>query len=473
MAESAEGAPPAQSAPPARRHGVNVFEEGKPMWRILLVFLIPLMLSNALQSASQTFASIWIGRLISTQALGAVSAVFPVVFLLFSFVFGVSSGGTVLVGQAFGAKDYHRLKRISGTVLGAALYLGIIVAIVGYFGSTAMLAWLQTPADIIGMADAYAKIVFLIMPEFFVYFVYATILRGTGDSTTPFYALIVSSVLAIVITPLFIVGWLGLPKLGVVSAAVSGLIANTAALAWMIVYLRLRDNPLKMDREMLADFVIDFRILWSVLRIGVPTGIQVMMVSLAELAVITFVNRFGSSATAAYGAVNQIVGYVQFPAISVGISASIFGAQCIGARREDKLGSVIRSAVGLNYVIGGVLVALCYAFAWVILGWFITDTHTLQIAHELLMITLWSYLIFGNSAVLSGLMRGSGDVVWPTAIGIFAIWGVEVPVAWFLMHRVGLDGVWLGYPAAYCAALILQFCYYEFVWKQKTHERLV
>jgi putative MATE family efflux protein len=469
----AESAPPAEKPAQARRHGVNVFEEGKPMWQILLVFLIPLMLSNALQSASQTFASIWIGRLISTQALGAVSAVFPVVFLLFSFVFGVSSGGTVLVGQAFGAKDYHRLKRISGTVLGAALYMGILVAFIGYFGSATMLAWLRTPADIIGMADAYAKIIFLVMPVFFVYFVYATILRGTGDSTTPFYALIVSSVLAIVITPLFIVGWLGLPKLGVVSAAVAGLIANTAALAWMVIYLRRRDNPLKIDRETLSDFAIDFRILWSVLRIGVPTGIQVMMVSLAELAVITFVNRFGSSATAAYGAVNQIVGYVQFPAISVGISASIFGAQCIGARREDKLGSVIRSAVGLNYAIGGLLVALCYGFAWVILGWFITDPHTLQIAHELLMITLWSYLVFGNSAVLSGVMRGSGDVLWPTMNGIVSIWAVEVPVAWILMHRVGLDGVWLGYPAAYCVALALQFAYYELVWKKKTHERLV
>lgn len=468
----ADTAPPAETPQQARRHGVNVFEEGKPMWRILLVFLIPLMLSNALQSASQTFASIWIGRLISTQALGAVSAVFPVVFLLFSFVFGVSSGGTVLVGQAFGARDIHKVKRIAGTVLGAALYLGIVVAIVGYFGSSAMLAWLRTPADIIGMADAYAKVIFLVMPAFFVYFVYATILRGTGDSTTPFYALIVSSVLAIAITPLFIIGWLGLPKLGVVSAAVAGLIANVAALTWMIVYLRWRDNPLKIDREMLADFVIDWSILWSVLKIGVPTGVQVMMVSLAELAVITFVNHFGSSATAAYGAVNQIVGYVQFPAISIGIAASIFGAQCIGARREDKLGSVIRSAVGLNYVIGGVLIALCYIFAWVILGWFITDAHTLDIAHELLMITLWSYAVFGNSAVLSGTMRGSGDVLWPTIIGIAVIWGVEVPVAWLLMHRVGLDGVWIGYPAAYCASLLLQFCYYEFVWKSKTHERI-
>ena len=456
----------------ARRHGVNIFEEGKPMWQILLVFLVPLMLSNVLQSASQTMASIWIGRLISTKALGAVSAVFPIIFLLFSFVFGVSSGSSVLIGQAFGARDHHKVKRIAGTVLGAALYLGIIVAIVGALGSTTVLSWLGTPPDIIGQADSYARVIFLTMPVFFVYFVYATILRGTGDSTTPFYALIVSAVLAIAITPLFILGVFGLPKLGVVSAAVAGLIANGAALAWLLYYLNRRDHPLKFDREMLRDLLIDWKILRAVLRIGVPTGLQVMMVSLAEIAVITFVNRFGSSATAAYGAVNQVVGYVQFPAISIGIAASIFGAQCIGARREDKLGTVIRSAVGLNYAIGAVIIGACYIFAWAILGWFITDQHTLRIAHELLMITLWSYAIFGNSAVLSGVMRGSGTVLWPTVIGIFSIWGVEVPAAYLLMRHIGLDGVWLGYPIAYCTGLVLQFCYYEFVWKKKTHERL-
>ncbi|MGA9945967.1 MAG: MATE family efflux transporter [Candidatus Cybelea sp.] len=456
-----------------RRYGVNVFEEGKPMWRILLVFLIPFMLSNVLQSASQTMASIWIGRLISTQALGAVSAVFPIIFLLFSFVFGVSSGASVLVGQAFGAGDQHKVKKIAGTVLGAALYLGIIVAVVGALGSTTVLGWLATPPDIIAQADAYARVIFLTMPLFFVYFVYATILRGTGDSTTPFYALIVSAVLAIAITPLLIVGAFGLPKLGVVSAAVAGLIANTAALGWLLYYLGRRDHPLKFDAETLRDMRIDWKILAGVVRIGVPTGLQVMMVSLAEIAVISFVNRFGSSATAAYGAVNQVVGYVQFPAISIGIAASIFGAQCIGARREDKLGTVIRSAVGLNYVIGGIIIGLCYIFAWAILGWFITDVNTLRIAHQLLMLTLWSYLLFGNSAVLSGVMRGSGTVLWPTINSIFAIWGVEVPAAFILMHRFGLPGVWLGYPIAYCVVLTLQFCYYAFVWKKKTHERLV
>ena len=114
------------------------------------------------------------------------------------------------------------------------------------------------------------------------------------------------------------------------------------------------------------------------------TGIQVVTVSIAELAIISFVNHYGARATAAYGAVNQIVSYVQFPAISIGIAASIFGAQCIGRKREDKLGSVMRSAVGLNYVIGGVLILTVYLLAVPLLQLFITDAQTVSIAHGLL-----------------------------------------------------------------------------------------
>jgi putative MATE family efflux protein len=298
-------------------------------------------------------------------------------------------------------------------------------------------------------------------------------LRGTGDSKTPFYFLILSTVLGIVLTPAFILGWLGLPKIGIAGAAIAGYIANAAAFVALLIYLARRNHPLQFDFEMLRDMRVDWKLLAKIVRIGVPTGIQTILVALAEIAVISFVNRFGSDATAAYGAVNQIVGYVQFPAMSIGITASIFGAQSIGAHRQDKLNSVVRSGVTLNYIIGGFIVLLCYVFAWEILGWFITDPRPLDIAHELLMITLWSYLLFGNSAVLSGIMRSSGTVFWPTVIGIFTIWGVEVPAAYLLMHRLGIDGVWMGYPIAFVVGVTLQFCYYEVFWKKKTHQRLI
>ena len=456
----------------ARRPGVNVFDESKPMWRIMLVFLIPLMISNILQSASQTFTFVFLGRMLGVDALAAVSAVFPVVFLLFSFMVGIGSGSTVLIGQAFGAGDHARVKKVAGTVLGATLVFGIVMAIVGYTCSPWLLKALGTPANIIAESDRYTRVVFLTFPLFFPYLSYTTFLRGTGDSQTPLWNLILTTILAIFLTPALIQGWFGLPHFGILSPALSGLGANVIAFAALLIALRLMNHPLQFDAEMARGMIVDRKILWMVLRIGVPTGLQVIMVSLAEIAVISFVNHYGSSATAAYGAVNQIEGYVQFPAISIGIAASIFGAQCIGAKREDKLGSVVRSAVTLNYIVGGILVLVLYIFSWAALGLFITDARTLDIAHALLMITLWSYLIFGNSSVVSGVVRSSGDVLIPTAIGIGSIWLVEVPSAWILMHFFGLNGVWMGYPIAFCCGLTGQFIYYEFFWKRKTHQRL-
>ena len=379
----------------------------------------------------------------------------------------------MLIGQAFGARQEHTMKKVAGTTLSVSVLMGVTVGLFGAIFARPLLAAIGTPADILADSVGYSRIIFAILPIFFPYIVYTTFLRGTGDSATPFYSLIVSTALSILFTPALIRGWFGLPQLGVESAAVSGLIANVVAFTALLGYLKYIKHPLRFDREMFGDLKIDWKVLKTVVRIGIPTGLQLVMVALAEIAVITFVNRFGSSATAAYGAVNQIVGYVQFPAISIGITASIFGAQCIGARREDRLSSVIHAGIGLNYAIGAAIIGACYFFAWPILGWFITDRHTLDIAHQLLMITLWSYLIFGNSAVLSGVMRSSGTVLWPTAIGIFSIWAVEVPAAYLLMRHFGLDGVWMGYPIAFCVGLLLQTLYYTFVWKKLTHARLI
>lgn len=455
-----------------RRPGVNLFDASRPVWQIFVMFLIPLMISNILQATSQTFSLIFLGHLIGVGALAAVSAVFPVVFLLFSFLIGVGAGSSVLIGQAHGAGDAHRVKRVAGTVLGATLAFGIICAVVGPLAAPALLEWLRTPANILPDAVSYARVVFLISPIIFPYIMYTSILRGTGDSTTPLYSLILSTVLSLLIAPALILGWFGLPKLGIISVAVAALISNGIAFAAFLAWLARMRHPLRFDREIAVDMLVDWKILGQVLKIGVPTGLQVIMVSLAEIAVLSFVNRFGSSATAAYGAVNQIISYVQFPAISIGIAASILTAQAIGAQREDLLAKVVRSAVGLSYVVGGTIIGVCYLFAHAILGWFITDPQTLGIAYTLLMVTLWSYLIFGNSVAISWVVRGSGDVLVPMLNGILGIWAVEVPAAYILMQHFGLIGVWLGYPISFIVVLALQYSYYTFFWKKRTHARL-
>jgi putative MATE family efflux protein len=441
-------------------------DDSRPIWQAMLVFLVPLMLSNILQSASGTLNSIYLGRLLGVHALAAASSFFPIIFFMIAFFIGIASGSTVLIGQAYGARNEERLKAVAGTTLALALGSGIVIGAASWFFLPALLHAIGTPLDVFDDALAYARVMFLSLPLLFVYIAYTTFVRGTGDSRTPFLSLIVSTALIVVITPALIRGWFGLPQLGIVAAAVANIVANLLALAFLLVALALEKNPLALDLSIVRHMNLDPKLVVTLLRIGIPTGVQMVMVSLAEVAVISLVNRFGSNATAAYGAVNQIVSYVQFPAISIGIGASIFGAQSIGAKRFDRLRRIARAGIALNWAICGVLIALVYVFNDAILTLFITDPKVVATAHELLAITLWSYAVFGTSSVLSGLMRSSGTVLWPTLLSVTAIWAVEVPVAYALAPQLGLRGVWIAYPVAFCAGLVFQSAYYYFFWRR-------
>ena len=195
-------------------------------------------------------------------------------------------------------------------------------------------------------------------------------------------------------------------------------------------------------------------------------------ISIAEIAVLFLVNRYGSQATAAYGAVNQIVSYVQFPAISIAITASILGAQAIGAGRGHTLGQIARTGIWMNLLLTGALVLLGYVFSRSILGLFITDVAVVDLAQTLLHTMLWSSVVMGMSMVLSGLMRASGAVLVPTVLTMLAIAGVEIPVAWVLSHYYGLNGIWAAYPIAFSAMLAMQTAYYRLVWRKKPVRRL-
>lgn len=442
-------------------------DDSRPIWQAMLVFLVPLMISNVLQSASATLNSIYLGRLIGVHALAAVSVFFPVVFFMISFFIGIASASSVLIGQAYGARDEERLKAVAGTTLTLSIGVGVIVGGIGWLFLPQLLALIATPPDVFVDSLSYARIVFLSLPLLFVYLAYTTFVRGTGDSRTPLLSLIVSTVLILIVTPALILGWFGLPQLGVASAAYANIIANFIALLYMLGALAFEKNPLALDLSIVRHMKLEPKLLAALIRIGIPTGVQMVMVSLAEIAVISLVNRFGSSATAAYGAVNQIVSYVQFPAISIGIASSIFGAQAIGARKFDRLRKIARAGIGLNWVIGAILITVVYLFDNRILALFVTDSGVIATAHELLAITLWSYVLFGTSSVLSGLMRSSGTVLWPTLLSIISIWGVEVPVAYALAPHLGLRGVWIAYPVAFAVSLGLQTFYYRTFWRRK------
>lgn len=453
----------------------NQQKEENATWKSMSMFLIPLLLSNILQSVGQLFGMVVVGRWLGVKELAAISAFFPLFFLLVSFVIGIGSGSSILIGQAFGARNEERLKAIVGTTLTFTFIIGIILAIVGNVFALNIMLLMGTPENIIDMSVHYARILFISMPVLFLYFAYTTFIRGTGDSKTPFYFLIVSTVLNIILLPILIFGWLGIPKLGVYGAAYASVISTIVTFIVMLIYLKKKSHPLQLDETVRKYLRMDWSLLKLLLRLGIPASINMILVSLSEIAVIAFVNRFGSDATAAYGVVNQVASYVQMPAVSLGITVSIFAAQSIGAKQFNRLQEVIRTGIVMNYIIGGILIAFVYLFSREILSLFLTSPNTIEIAHSLVMITLWSYLIFGHAQIIGATMRASGTVLWPTIIGVVSIWLVEVPVAYYLSYHtnLGIKGIWIGYPAAFIVSLLLQYGYYQFSWKKKRISQLI
>ncbi|WP_431112314.1 MATE family efflux transporter [Variovorax paradoxus] len=455
--------------------GTPVAAVGAPraLWKTFLFFLAPMLLSNILQSLSGTINNIYIGQMIGVSALAAVSSFFPVMFFFIAFVIGLGAGASVLIGQAWGARDVAKAKAVAGTTLAVGILLGLAVAVFGGAFTTPLLALLGTPPDVLADSTSYARIMLIAMPGLFVFLLSTAMLRGVGDTVTPLLTLIISTVTGLVVTPALIRGWGGLPQLGVASGAWATVVAFVVATLWLGWRLRSRNSPLAPDAELIRHLRIDPKLLKAVLKVGVPTGVQMIVVALAEIALLSLVNGYGSGATAAYGAVNQVVAYVQFPAISIAITASILGAQAIGAGRADRLGAIAKTALLMNLALTGGLVLLGYLFSRHLMGFFITSAPVIEIAQTLLHIMLWSLVIFGMAAAISGIMRASGSVLVPTAISILCLIGIEVPVAWFMSHRIGLNGIWYAYPVTFGAMLLLQTAYYRLVWRKKAIRRLV
>jgi putative MATE family efflux protein len=443
------------------------------LWKTFLAFLAPLMLSNALQSLFGTVSNALLGQMIGVEALAAVSVFFPVMFFLFAFVMGLSTGATVLIGQAWGAGEHDKVKDVAGATLAFGLLLAIAVALVGGTFSRELMIALATPPDILDQASAYARVMLLTMPLGFVFLLMTAMLRGIGDTLTPLMALALSSAIGMILTPVLIRGWFGLPATGVTAAAWASAVANAVTLVVLGLYLCHRKSPLAPDVELVRRARLDRELLGKILGIGIPSAVGMVVMAIAELVLLGLVNGFGSEATAAYGAVNQIMGYAQFTAISISISVSILGAQAIGSGHFGRIDAIVRTGVVLNVVLTGGLVALICLFPRPVLGVFIADPAVLERAQELLMIALWSSVPFGMATVFSGAMRAGGVAFAPMLLSIVAIVAIEIPSAVILSRTIGLKGVWAAYPIVFCAMFVLQAGYYALVWRRRPLQRLV
>lgn len=434
-----------------------------PITRTLLLFALPTLASNALQSLNGSINAIWVGKFLGEQALAATSNANLVMFLMFSAVFGFGMAATILIGQAWGRGDVDAARRALGTTFGLFSLASVVVALAGWVGADPLLRLLATPPEAHALALAYLRVIFVAMPASFLLVLLTMGLRGSGDAITPLVFMGLSSVLDMALNPVLILGLGPAPRLGIAGAATATALANYLALAGLVAYIYLRDLPLRLRGREFGYLRPDAALLRPILAKGLPMGLQMIVFSAAGLALIGLVNRQGVEVTAAYGVSQQLWTYVQMPAMAVGAAVSAMAAQNIGAGRWDRIGPITRAGMAVNFLLTGGLVVLLLAVDRQALGLFLpAGSPALAIARHIQLLASWSFIPFGMTLILSATVRANGAVYAPLVTLAIALFPVRLGFATAAQRWLGSDALWISFSVGSLVSLALMGLFYRY-----------
>jgi putative MATE family efflux protein len=432
-----------------------------PITRTLLVFSLPLLGGNALQSLNGTVNQIWVSHTLGETAITALGNANIVMMLMLGAIFGVGMAANILVAQAMGAREPALVKRVMGTATTFFMGLSLAIAVLGVLLSPVILDLMGTPVEARADAIIYLRIIFIAVPfmNFFMFLQMAQ--RGAGDSVTPFWFLALAIAIDITLNPLLIMGVGPFPKLGIAGSATSTLIGQSVSLVALVIWLYRRKSVLMLRGRELRLFWPDLEILESLVGRGLPMGLQMIVMSGAAVVMISFVNRFGALTSAAYSIASIIWGYLQMPTMAIGASVSSMAAQNVGARRWDRVAKVARSGVISGLVVTGSIALLLYLFNDQVLGILLpARSPAIPLARHINTTVLWGFVLFSVTFSLSGVVRSTGAVWWPMGILVVSMLLVRIPFAALLIPRFGADAIWWSFPLGTATSALLTSAYY-------------
>ena len=434
-----------------------------PIAKTLLLFALPTLGSNVLQSLNGSINSIWVGRFLGEGALAATTNANLVMFLMFALGFGFGMAATILVGQSMGAGDVRGARQAMGTALGLFAIISVLIAIFGWLFAPHLLRLLATPAHSQALALAYLRVIFLAMPPMFIGVLLTMGMRGTGDSVTPLRLMILSVILDAGLNPLLIAGIGPFPRMGIAGSATATLIANYVMLFVGIFYIYGRDLPIRLRGSELRYLLPRLELLKVISVKGLPMGLQMLVFSFSGLIMVGLVNRAGIEVTAAYGIAQQLWTYVQMPALAIGAAVSAMVAQNIGAGRWDRVGQITRAGVITNVLMTGALIVIILLFDRPIFALFVgSNSPAIPIARHIQLIGSWSFLLFGATLVLFSTVRANGAVYAPLIILILSVLVGRLGFAAALMPHYGIDILWWSFPLGSAISLVLAIVYYRY-----------
>jgi putative MATE family efflux protein len=399
----------------------------------------PIMITQTVTTLGPTFDMIWVGKL-GAVAIAGVGISGMIVQMMNTVRMGLQTGTRALVARYVGAGDEEEANNIAQQTLVVTIGFAIFMAVIGIFLARQMLLLLGVETGVVAEGAAYLRIQLVGMVTMSFVMMAQSIMQASGDSVTPMYISIGYRIFHIILCPLLIFGWWIFPRLGVSGAALTGVISQALGGAlgmWMLYSGRTR------LRLTMKGFHFDWGVIWRIVKIGIPAVINGTGRTSVNLVVTWFVVPFGTFAVAAHSLMQRIDQLVQMPAMGLGQGAGVLAGQNLGAGEPDRA----ERTGWLSAILFTGIMFICSALVWAwprnVVSIFDSEPDLVEVASIFLKIQIVQYMMFGFTQVLMQCLNGVGDTMIPMLNTLITLWGIQVPLAYFIPQftSLGVYGV--------------------------------
>lgn len=431
--------------------------------KIIFLFALPMVLGNIFQQFYNIVDSIIVGNFVGADALAAVGASFPVVFLSIAISMGSSMGCSVIISQLFGAKQMEEVKSSITTAVIFVTLLGTAFSIFGIAVCRPILKLLQTPDNIFANSALYLNIIFLGSTFQFMYNIITSIFNSLGDSKTPLGCLIVATITNIILDLLFVVKF----NMGVAGVAWATLIAQFISALCILVLLIKRIKKIEVKGK-----VPIFRkdLLKTMIKYALPSTLQQAIVSMGMMAVQGLVNSYGSVIIAGYTAATKIDSIAMMPMMNISTAVSNFAGQNMGAGDIERVKQGFKSGMKITLAFCIPITIILYSFGPNLIDLFVDSNASrdvIKVGVEYLNVVSMFYVLMGLMFVANGLLRGTGDIKFFVITSLCNL-AARVIAAYTLAAIMGSQAIWWSIPIGWgVGAIIANIRYRSGKWKDK------
>lgn len=424
------------------------------IWKRMVSFAVPVFLGNLCQQLYNAVDSVIVGKFVGKQALAAVASSGNLIFMMTGFFMGLFIGAGIVIAQYFGARNYEKVRSAVHTDIAFALCCGVLLTLLGVFFTPTILTWMRTPADVLSTSILYFRLYFLGSLATILYNAGMGILQAVGDSRSPLYYLVISSVVNVALDLLFV----GAMDMGVAGAAVATVISQVVSAVLCIIKLTRSDGPYRLEIKRIG---FDLPLLKKITSQGVPSGVQNSIIAIANVVVQSNINTFGSDAMAGCGSYSKVEGFVFLPITAFAMALTTFIGQNLGAGQFDRAKQGARIGILCSMAMAELIGVALFFLAPYAMRLFNDDPAVVAIGVRQSHIEALFFCFLAFAHGVSAVLRGAGRAQVPmyTMLGCWCILRVSY-ITLALKVWPDIATIFWAYPITWSVSCVVFLLYY-------------